>query len=567
MKLFINIFLIVSLLICYSCADLDLNPLSEASTETWYHETDQFEMAVNDLFQRDFWLPDDVEWIDDWVKREILSPITNATINSDWDVLSTMWSNKYKCITRANTILFYIEDEDLPQEIKDIIAGNASFVRAAQYAYLIDHWGDVVHYTEPLELEDAFSLGRTDKNTILNHIYDDFDAAISKLPVNYSEKQFATKGVALAMKARSALYQHDWAVARDAAKACMDLGVYELYPDYGELFKSTVKNPKEIIFAIPASEQFQVFDHWPGIEGKYVKGTLPRNAGGHANNYPSYEIFCAYPCIDGLPIDESPLYNPRNPFENRDPRLSETIVPFGEAHCGYIFYSHPDSIKVLNVVTGTYVNNKANQAVDRYAPYTGLLWKKGVDDFWIKNISRNINDLIVIRYADVLLMYAEAKIELNDIDQSVLDAINKVRARAYKVDYTETSQYPEVTTTNQEELRKLVRNERRIEFAFEDRRYMDIIRWRLAEKVLNKPVYGLLSPELVKERIVDKGLWFFPDTPNLDEDGIADFGPMYEAGYYRILSQRQFDASRQYLWPIPSKEILINKNMKQNPGY
>jgi len=567
MKFFINIFLIVSLLICYSCAELDLNPLSEASTDTWYQESDQFELAVNDLYKPAFWLPDDVEWIDDWVNRENLYPITNATIDSEWGVLSTMWSNKYKCITRANTILSFIEDADIPAETKDIIVGNALFVRASQYAYLIDHWGDVVYYTEPLELEDAFSLGRTEKSKIFEQIHKDFDEAISKLPPSYGGKQFATKGAALAMKARSALYQQNWAVAKAAAKACIDLGVYELYPDYGELFKSTVKNPKEMIFAMPASEQFEVFNHWPGINGKWVRGTLPRNAGGHANSYPSYELFCAYPCIDGLPIDESPLYNPREPFENRDPRLSETVVPFGEVHCGFVFYSHPDSMKILNVETGKYVKNQANQAVDRYAPYTGLLWKKGVDEFWIENISRNQNDLIIIRYADVLLMYAEAKIELNEIDQSVLDAVNKVRARAYKVDFTQTTEYPAITTTNQEELRKLVRNERRIELAFEDRRYMDLIRWKLAEKVLNKPVYGLLSSQLLKERIVDNGLWFFPDTPNLDEDGIADFGPMYAAGYYRILSQRQFDASRQYLWPIPSKEILINENMKQNPGY
>lgn len=566
MKLFANIILITGLLVCFSCADLDLNPLSEASTGTWYKEADQFEMALNDLFKYAFWWPDDVEWIDDWVCRDLLFPITNATINSEWDVSSTIWLNKYKCITRANTILLYIDDADLPQETKDIIKGNALFIRAAQYAYLIDHWGDVVFYTEPIEVEDALSMGRTNKSTIKNQIYADFDEAISKLPVSYSGKQFATKGAALAMKARAALYQQDWAIARDAAKACMDLGVYELYPDYGELFKSSVKNPKEMIFGLPASEEYEVFDLWPSINGKWVRGTLPRTAGGWGNNYPSYELLCAYPCTDGLPIDESPLYNPRNPFENRDPRLSETAVPFGEVHAGVVFYSHPDSIKVLNVKTGKLVDNKSAISVDRYAPYNGLLWKKGVDDYWVEN-TRNINELIIIRYADVLLMYAEAKIELNSIDQSVLDAVNKVRARAYKVDYTATSQYPAMTTTTQAKLRQLVRNERRIELTHEGGRYMDIIRWRLAEKVLNKPNYGLLSTDLLRSRIVKKGLWFFPDTPELDEDGIADFGPMYQAGYFRILSQRKFDASRQYLWPIPSKEIIINENMEQNPGY
>ncbi len=568
MKTIINTLLITGLLISYSCTELDLDPLSEASVNTWYQENDQFEMSVNDLYQRQFWLPDAPTWQDDLVNRSNLTPITNATINSDWSWLSTFWNNKYQSIGRANTILLKIEEADLPQESKDMVIGNASFVRAAQYAYLINRWGDVVFYTEPLTIEEAFSFGRTDKNTILNEIYKDFDVAISKLPDSYGGKQLATKGAALAMKARTALYQQDWAVARDAAKACMELpDVYELDPDYGELHRNSTKNTKEVIFAMPGSEQFEEFNHWPGVNGKWVPGTLPRNAGGWGNNYPSFELFCAYQCTDGLPIDESPLFNPRNPFENRDPRLSETVVPFGEAHAGYIFYSHPDSVEVLQVETGKYVTNRSSLAGDRYAPWNGLLWKKGMNDFWVKN-RRNQNDLIIMRYADVLLMYAEAKIELNEIDQSVLDAINKVRARAYKVDVAETSNYPAITTTDQSELRKLVRNERRIELAHEGRRYMDIIRWKLAEKVLNKPIYGLLaSVEDMKAKYVDAGLWFFPEIPELDEDGIADFGPMYQAGYYRILAQRQFDASRQYLWPIPSTEILINDNITQNPNY
>lgn len=563
LKSVIKTLLISCLFFVHSCAELDLNPLSQASSETWFQEEDQFELSVNDLFKPVFWEPDDIEWTDDYVRREILNEITNGTINSEWSYLSRAWSNKYKAISRANSILYFLENADIPQNSKSIFIGNASFVRAAQYSYLIDHWGDVVLYTEPLELKEAYSLGRTEKDKILDLIYKDFDVAISNLPVSYGGKQFATKGAALAMKARIALNQGDWIVAKDAAKACIDLEVYELYSDYGELFKSNTKNPKEVILAIPASEEFEVFNLWPKTA---AQGVIPRVSGGHGNNYPSFELFCSYPCSDGLPIDESPLYNPSKPFENRDPRLSETIVPFGENHFGITFYSHPDSLKVFDSKNERYIDNQNALSVDRYAPYNGLLWKKGVDEYWYENL-RSKNDLILMRYADVLLMYAEAKIELNDIDQSVLNAINKVRARAYKVNHTQISEYPAIMSTNQNQLRSVLRNERRIEFAYESHRYMDIIRWKLAEKVLNKPIYGLLSVELLKERIVDKGLWFFPDIPQIDEDGWADFSPMYESGYYRILSQRSFDKSKQYLWPIPSKEILINKNMTQNPGY
>jgi len=164
-------------------------------------------------------------------------------------------------------------------------------------------------------------------------------------------------------------------------------------------------------------------------------------------------------------------------------------------------------------------------------------------------------------------MYAEAKIELDEIDQSVVDAINMVRARAYGVPAAETDKYPAVTTTNQSKLRTILRTERRMEFAFEGRRYTDIIRWRLAEKVLNLPNYGMLDPAELREKIVNKGLWFFPETPPIDENGIADFSIMFNKGLIKKITQRSFDKDRQYLWPIPAKDILINSNLTQNPNY
>ncbi len=164
-------------------------------------------------------------------------------------------------------------------------------------------------------------------------------------------------------------------------------------------------------------------------------------------------------------------------------------------------------------------------------------------------------------------MYAEAKIELNQIDQSVLDAINRVRARAYGVDYTNISAYPAITTTSQQKLRTIIRNERRVEFAKEGLRYMDLVRWKIAGKALTRPNYGMLYPvSLLREKIIDKGLWFWPDVPQIDEDGIPDFSAMEKAGLIAPMSQRMWN-DRQYLWPIPTKEVLINENLKQNPGY
>src|SRR5690606_2291957 len=151
----------------------------------------------------------------------------------------------------------------------------------------------------------------------------------------------------------------------------------------------------------------------------------------------------------------------------------------------------------------------------------------------------------IIRYADILLMYAEAKVEMDDIDQSVLDAINQVRARAYGVEPGEVTTYTAVFTNDKLELKKILRMERRMEFALEGIRYMDIIRWRLAEKVLNQPAYGMLDPNELREKVVKPGLWFFPNTPEIDEDGIANFEPLYNEALINNIVERKFDASRQ----------------------
>ena len=172
-----------------------------------------------------------------------------------------------------------------------------------------------------------------------------------------------------------------------------------------------------------------------------------------------------------------------------------------------------------------------------------------------------------MRYADVLLMYAEAKIELNEIDQSVLDAMNQVRARAYGVPASAVSDYPAVTETNQKKLRRIVRRERRVEFAFDGSRSEDLIRWKLASKALNQPIYGmLLNLDNMRERIVNPGRWFFPEVCPIDEDGLSDFSGMYQRGLVELLVPKTFD-DRQYLFPIPSTELLINPNLTQNPGW
>src|SRR5690606_19366239 len=163
-----------------------------------------------------------------------------------------------------------------------------------------------------------------------------------------------------------------------------------------------------------------------------------------------------YTCTDGLPIDESPLFDPQNPFKDRDPRCAATIVEFGTPHLGFIY--DPGAAQVLNLSTNQMVTNRDALLNDQFAAYNGLCLRKFVDQSWA-DLRETDMDMKLMRYADVLLMYAEAKIELNEIDASTLQALNQVRARAYKVNPSQTSLYPAITETNQVQLRKIFRME------------------------------------------------------------------------------------------------------------
>lgn len=578
-----KIILFIAGIMLFSCNNLDLNPLSEGSSENWYSNDSELEMAVLALFNIDYWDAEltrvnknpttdgySQQWTDkysdNWTARTGLSEIDGATISSQTSFVNLTWAYAYKCIAASNRILINLDKAkgSLSEDKLKVYEANARFARAAQYAKLIFLYGDVPYYTTILDIDEAFALSKTPRETILTAIYEDYDFAVDNLPVSYGAKayQFATKGAALAMKARIALYMGDYSIAGVAAKACMDLGAYSLHPDYQKLFLSSTKNSVETVFGNPRSVELGTVI--PGA-GR-AKEPLPRIVGGFANGGPSWDLLCSYLCTDGLPIDESPLFNPQQPFKNRDPRCSATIVEFGSPWLGFIYEPHPDTLKVLNLNTGLKVNNTGNRAVDQYASYNALVWKKKIDEDWLD--LQTDPDNIVIRYADVLLMYAEAQIELGQIDQSVLDAMNRVRARAYKVNPTEINSYPIITTINQAQLRKILRTERRMEFAFEGTRYHDLIRWRLAEKALNNhPIFGILDPADLRTKLVSKGLWFFPSTPQIDDDGLVDFSAMYNAGQIKLLAERKFDTSKQYLWPIPSTEIEINPNIKQNIGY
>lgn len=558
-------------LVISSCHSLDLNPLSEGASDNWYSSEKEVELAANDFYKSGFWHPDGdgdgskygsyADWSDDCTFRTTGTAFELGTINGQTSVITNYWDKWYKVISHTNSLLEnYTRALDNGADRNAIMryVGEAHFFRAWAYSLLVEHFGDVPLVDRTISIEEAFAMGRTAKRTVLDTVYADFDRAASLLPESYSGAQRATSGAAMAFKARIALYMGDYEIARDASKAVIDGGQYSLQEKYEDLFWQSTKSSPEFIFTIPRSIE---------LDSKfYTKQFLTRLAGGYTSMTPSWDLLAAYTCTDGLTIDQSPLFDPHNPFSNRDPRLSMTIVPHGSMFLGYEFNPSPAARTVRNAA-GSLVKNNDSRAVNVNASYNGLAWKKGIDSTWMDNGYYSAQSRVYMRYADVLLMYAEAKIELGDIDASVIDAMNTVRARAYGVDKSATGSYPAFTIKPQAEMRRQLRIERRMELAREYLRYSDIKRWRIAETVMNRPSYGLLDPaSTLLSNVVNTGNWFWGVTPAIDENGCPDLSEIEAKGWCRVLYRRVFE-QKHYLWPIPTSDIEINPNMTQNEGY
>ena len=582
---------ITLIFITTSCTELDLAQQDAASSENWYQTNEQFRQSLNEGY-RDVFFPSDGNdggynpgWDDDVNYRTNLGPIKSGTVDSKFGRASTDWTNMYKGITRILTVLEKIKTQSgvlTPTQEKEY-EGEANFFLGVYWTYLITHFGDVPFYENPITVDESFTIARTDKALILQKIYKYFDVAAQNLPVSYlSGLEYATKGAAYAFKARAAIYMGDNVTASIAAKACMDLTTYELHSNFQSLFLSSNKKSKEIIFKLSRSEEFL-----QTLNTNFILYLIPRNEGGYGSVIPSWELLASFECVDGLPIDESPLFDSHNPFKNRDPRLLATIIPIGalkdgdglspdagSRHMNREYNPHPQHTRVFNYLTGALETNKDTKSNQNFCSFNGLLFKKGIDSDWGDKTAAN--DLILMRYADVLLMYAEAKIELNQIDASVLNAINEVRDRAYA---NSGFSNPRVITTDKAKLRYIVRNERRSEFAGEWLRYMDLIRWKLADVIINGgSTYGLAAitanadPNVVQAssalmtKVVNPGNWFWGLTPQIDENGVADFKPLVNAGLVQKLTTTSFPV-HQYLWPIPDDERRLNPNLTQNDGY
>jgi hypothetical protein len=257
-------------------------------------------------------------------------------------------------------------------------------------------------------------------------------------------------------------------------------------------------------------------------------------AGGFSTLIPTRALADSYECTDGQTIDKSPLYSTADIYRNRDPRMRQTILGdgdtwFGTGNITYNMTFHPDSATCQRF-TPTAARIANTEVTNAFSSFSGMVLKKYLDQPDLLLNTQSELAFMLIRYAEVLLTYAEAKIEANQIDATVLNAINQVRARAYGVGVTETTRYPAVTATDQATLRAVVRRERKVELAMEGLRLFDIRRWKIADKVMNGILFG---------KAVRRDIYYSLPKPTLDANSspvyTAFSGLVANAGNFRIM--------------------------------
>jgi len=547
-------------------------PESDPNSATYYTTADQLTLAVNAaylnlVYQQDgFPYQMQLEGTSDLVWQR---PATDAqTIGlgqhtSNTTMIRTIWTQSYIGIGRCNALLEnMIKAKSVTTAAQySRIEGEAKFLRAYYYGTLISLYGDVPLVVKSMPTEESY-LARTPKAEVLNAIFSDLDSAAAKLPLSYTGTDIgrATKTSALAFKSRIALYNAKWDVAAAASKAVIDLGYHALYPNYRNLFMYVGENSRESILA---------FDYKLTIRTNAApQNNQARNSSGFSGLIPTRALADSYECTDGLTIDKSTLYSTADPFKNRDPRMRQTLLGDGDTWFGaggitFNMTFHPDST-TCSRYTPSFAKIPNLEVTNAFSSYSGFIMKKYLDPQDIAVPNQSELAFMLIRYAEVLLNYAEAKIELNQIDASVLNAINLVRARGYGVAATQTTLYPAIKTTNQTELRAIVRRERKIELAGEGLRVFDIRRWNIAEKVMNGILFG---------KAMNKAIYYSLPKPTLDENsspGYTSFTSLLSVvGNFKIMDNPRVFKSHNLLWPIPQAELDVNKNpgFKQNPGY
>ena len=443
------IFLMISL---SSCNDFLTEELKGTfSTDTFYQNDKQAIQAINGVYHaitfRNFnnaiWVFGDVA-SDDAVKggnpgdQAEISYIDDFTADANNGIINNYWSYLYEAITRANNVIAYVPGVPMDEGLKNRIIGEAKFIRAYGYFNLVNVFGRVPLKLLPQVTPEAIHIGLSDVPEIYQQIEKDLSEAAGVLPVSYSPSDAGrvTRGAALAMLGKTNLYQQRWVAALMYFQQVDALGMYKLLPHYAYNFKLAFENSEESIFEI-----------------QHLAGQVPLT-GSCLNQWFA-------PAVEGGYYFNAPTQDLVDAFEKSatgevDPRLDITLGREGQP----------------------WLNNEPFSA--SWSP-TGFLTKKHQQPLSeIPSALKGDGDLnyIYLRYADVLLMKAEAFLETGQADSARAN-LNRIRQRA-RASFSGTPPadlLADIITTDQNQLREAIRKERRVELGQEFHRYFDLMRW------------------------------------------------------------------------------------------
>jgi len=450
------------------------------------------------------------------------------------------WGFYYNGIYACNLFLENVDqNQSIALNTKNRMKAEARFIRAFHYFRLMNWFGDVPLITniEP-DIDAVKNTARTPKADVLTFVLSELDAAITDLPKKEdyagADKGRVTKAAAKTLKARVLLYQGTPATYAQVITICEDLmnnqatnGTYNtLQTTYSSVFALNNEQNAEVIFDLTyIGANVRVYDE----PSRFIPISAPAQ---NSENYnaPTQELVNSYVMANGKAITEPGSgYDENNPYAGRDPRFAATIV-----HDKAVWTNANGSTQIIYIKPGTDPNpSRLNEQGSGLHTPTGYYWKKYFDPASVSDNRSHIN-LILLRWSDVLLMYAEAKNALGQFNTAVWDlTIKAIRTRAGFTDALALN-YPGNSTRT---MTDVIRNERRSEFALESLRIDDIRRWKIAETVMNGWVHG--------------GKWGPPAIDN---------------GYIRVTERRWLP--KHYLWPVPAIEIQKDaKLLPQNPGW
>lgn len=525
-------------LVFSGCNDMDNEPSGTYGEDEFWASVDKAQYLLNMIYNQHYSAA--MMWSDETLSDNLMRTrdygdervIRNGNAEATTPIFASTWKNLYGGIKTANMFLANIDRLKADPEQINGMKAQARYLRAWMYLRLTEFYGNVPYFTHELSVSESKRVTRTPHVQIMRALHTELDSIMPHLPrrddLTDDQRGQITRGAAVALQARAYLYDGDWA---NAERYCDMLisqqeqyGHYSLFPNYAALFTQDAEYNEEIIADCEYAPKVRVWED--------MFNMAPLSVGARLNEIaPTQSLVDAFLMLDGQTAEQSPLYDASKPYANRDPRLTATVVYDGyrwsdnvnDGTKDKVIYTNPDALDKTDAFAGLNKNQTP----------TGYYVRKYYDAKHEHHMQSSIN-IITMRYADVLLMYAETMNEQGKMSREVWNkTIRAIRERA-GFDDEQALAYP--SDLSQAQMRLLIRRERRCELALEGLRWFDIKRWRIGKECLDGYVLGARFLNNYTENI--------------------------------RLDLYIFDNARDYLWSVPQTQMDINPHLKpNNPGY